>query len=563
MVNVLVTHSQSENPKMQFTALVWVKLFLERAGRGLISMMSNILIPVLPCLASDKDGDEIKTIAVTVNSHLRSLVTPEDDEEEDPVVRVMTEAAVNEPVVEDGQEEQHEPSEVEEEETEPRKATSVLEQAGASFHKMAEQGEYSMTPPVPDSSSSSVTQSSTIPRIVKEGDWIEVTTSHSTSSAPKKVFISQGGGSQQPQLDLSAVLQVILEHTLFTSAEIRTESLRWLVWLHQEIPKRLFRFGKVIIDSLMDILTDSSEEVIPLALRVICLLCTSEAGLALEGSSQQDQAQGGLSSVVDTKRPYNQRVTSFFKEFLEKLLVVFSKDQGLLEVKGSFIIRHLCLLVESRCVYCSLAEILKKEKSLQFASVMIRSLNIILLTSPELFHMRMELRDLQSPDDWRLFTVLYQSWCHNPVATVTLCLLTQNYEHASELIENFNDINVTASLLGELDRLVQLLESPIFTFLRLQILHPLEYPDLVRALYGILMLLPQSQTFSTLQQRLACIPALTMAQDSRAKKRQVRNVPVEVDFTDLVQEFKVTQQLHYQLLHSSMPRVGSSPDFSA
>ena len=73
---------------------------------------------------------EIKTIAVTVNSHLRSLVTPEDDEEEDPVVRVMTEAAVNEPVVEDGQEEQHEPSEVEEEETEPRKATSVLEQAG-------------------------------------------------------------------------------------------------------------------------------------------------------------------------------------------------------------------------------------------------------------------------------------------------------------------------------------------------------------------------------------------------------------------------------------------------
>lgn len=33
-----------------------------------------------------------------------------------------------------------------------------------------------------------------------------------------------------------------------------------------------------------------------------------------------------------------------------------------------------------------------------------------------------------------LFTCLYQSWCHNPVATVSLCLLTQNYQHACDLL---------------------------------------------------------------------------------------------------------------------------------
>ena len=33
-----------------------------------------------------------------------------------------------------------------------------------------------------------------------------------------------------------------------------------------------------------------------------------------------------------------------------------------------------------------------------------------------------------------LFTSLYQSWCHNPVATVSLCLLTQNYQHACDLL---------------------------------------------------------------------------------------------------------------------------------
>ena len=58
--------------------------------------------------------------------------------------------------------------------------------------------------------------------------------------------------------------------------------------------------------------------------------------------------------------------------------------------------RHLCLLVEPRCVYCSMSEILEEEKSLHFASVMVQSLNVILLTSSELFEMRMKLRNLES-----------------------------------------------------------------------------------------------------------------------------------------------------------------------
>lgn len=35
-----------------------------------------------------------------------------------------------------------------------------------------------------------------------------------------------------------------------------------------------------------------------------------------------------------------------------------------------------------------------------------------------------------------LFTMLYRCWCHNPVATVALCLLSQNYLQASTLIRN-------------------------------------------------------------------------------------------------------------------------------
>jgi vacuole morphology and inheritance protein 14 len=45
--------------------------------------------------------------------------------------------------------------------------------------------------------------------------------------------------------------------------------------------------------------------------------------------------------------------------------------------------------------------------------------------------------------------------------------------------------------LTEVDKLIQLLESPIFTYLRLQLLEPQRYAHLVKALYGLLMILPQ------------------------------------------------------------------------
>ena len=34
-----------------------------------------------------------------------------------------------------------------------------------------------------------------------------------------------------------------------------------------------------------------------------------------------------------------------------------------------------------------------------------------------------------------LFSSLYRSWCHNPVAVFALCLLAQAYEHASNLLQ--------------------------------------------------------------------------------------------------------------------------------
>ena len=104
------------------------------------------------------------------------------------------------------------------------------------------------------------------------------------------------------------------------------------------------------------------------------------------------------------------------------------------------------------------------------------------------------------------------------MATLALCLLSQNYRHSADLVQKFVNIEITAGILKEIDKLVQLLECPIFAFQRLQLLDPGQHAALVRTLYGLLMLLPQSTAFNTLKERLGCVPpAISVVQQQSGK----------------------------------------------
>ncbi|KAJ4433763.1 hypothetical protein ANN_16075 [Periplaneta americana] len=188
-----------------------------------------------------------------------------------------------------------------------------------------------------------------------------------------------------------------------------------------------------------------------------------------------------------------------------------------------------------------------------------------------------QVKNLRWRESCLLFCCLYKSWAHNPVATVALCLLTQNYSHVCDLIRIFANLEVTVDFLTEIDKLVQLLESPIFTYLRLELLEVPHNQHLVQALYGLLMLLPQTEAFNTLRQRLDCIPSLHLHCCSdryyffygkKSERSAVenwwiicfRNVKIEQDykvnnkhinFTELLQHFVRVQDRHRQHKQSS------------
>jgi vacuole morphology and inheritance protein 14 len=109
----------------------------------------------------------------------------------------------------------------------------------------------------------------------------------------------------------------------------------------------------------------------------------------------------------------------------------------------------------------------------------------------------------------------------------------------------------------EIDKLVQLLESPIFLHLRLQLLSPEKYPFLFKTLYGLLMLLPQTAAFTTLKNRLTTVTTLGVLH--LIPKRYIfptyflyffstesLPVPEEIDFSSLLSHFVAVRQRHHQ-----------------
>lgn len=263
-------------------------------------------------------------------------------------------------------------------------------------------------------------------------------------------------------LALPPVVEVLSKHLLHNSTQTRLSVLRWIYHLHIQIPNKIFQHVDELFPVLMKTLSDPCDEVVLRDLEVLAEISSSPAGLKYT-VSLPDNVKGAISSP-----PGN--MNSYFLKFLLSLMNLFATDSQLLDDRGSFIIQQLCVLLSAEDIYRTFAEILLHEEDIKFASHMVQTLNIILLTSKELFELRNRLKDLKTENSCSLFVCLYRSWCFNPVATVSLCFLTQNYRHASQLLQKFGDLEVTVEFLTEIDKLVQLIESPIFTYLRLQLL---------------------------------------------------------------------------------------------
>ena len=323
----------------------------------------------------------------------------------------------------------------------------------------------------------------------------------------------------------------------------RVASLEWIGMAHEKDPIAMDKYILTLLPALLRTISDTDDEVVLLSLQV-------------------------LASISFYKKQ--------FLRVLNSLVSLFEEDRSLLETRGALVIRKLCVLLDSRSIYLSLSDILSNLTQLDFVSQMVQTLNLLLLTAPELISLRKSLKNCfdggsgyigkktsnlehgkssnnydndnsnyleiknecnrhnkneindsidnidmskslladnskkeslsvvtngkevgvavgvdveQYYSDVDVFTSLFNCWCHNPVATFSLCLLSQAYDLSAQLILRFADVDVTVGFLMQVDKLVQLLESPIFIHLRLQLLEvtAVRHYDLLKSLYGLLM----------------------------------------------------------------------------
>ncbi|KAK5168936.1 uncharacterized protein LTR77_006245 [Saxophila tyrrhenica] len=454
ILDILVTFlSESNEEEIQVTTLKWIESFLDICPEDILVFTPRLLAQVLPALSHDVDL--VKQAASRVNTALMSYIMSLP--EEPAKTNTTTELPQQNPPASTQQPGASAP-------TIP--ALRALRETNGADRQSTTSLPSRIQQPRKPTSPEPISPSMRTPSVkTPEPPPLEETTSEVIAA--------------HTDLDYEAAVNALTLQFLHEHEATRVAALAWLIMLHRKSPRRILAIQDATFPALLKTLSDPAEAVV-----------TRDLLLLSQISKSSDD--------------------SYFSSFMVNLLKLFATDRRLLETRGNLIIRQLCLSLSAEKIYRTMADCLEREEGsdIDFASIMVQNLNNNLITAPELADLRKRLRNLDSRDGQTFFTVLFKAWCVNAVATFSLCLLAQAYEQAYHLLQIFAEMEMTVNVLIQIDKLVQLLESPVFTYLRMQLLEPERFPHLYKCLYGLLMLLPQSSAFAALKNRLNSVSAI-------------------------------------------------------
>ena len=167
----------------------------------------------------------------------------------------------------------------------------------------------------------------------------------------------------------------------------------------------------------------------------------------------------------------------------------------------------MCSNIDQKLVYSEFAIEIRKFKEYDFVAYMIEILDLILAGAPVYKPLR-DILSMQSDNAEKedLFRTLFESWWYNPLSTLNLCFLAKKYKLAYNLLLSIGSrMPFDKEKLVQLWNIVQLIESPTFLELRIDLLDPGKNYYLIKTLQGILMMIPISKAFTALKTRLECV----------------------------------------------------------
>lgn len=146
----------------------------------------------------------------------------------------------------------------------------------------------------------------------------------------------------------------------------------------------------------------------------------------------------------------------YSRKVMEQLIERFYniRSQSRFDDKIKQVIQALTNVISQEKVFMEFAGKLENHHDLLFVQELIERLTLVIVASPTYSRLRQVLTGQITKTDYaetkeQLFYALFKTWSYNPVSTLTLCLLTKNYELAYRLIPRFTMIELdTAKLIG-------------------------------------------------------------------------------------------------------------------
>eukprot|EP00002_Diphylleia_rotans_P025516 TRINITY_DN5047_c0_g1_i1.p1 TRINITY_DN5047_c0_g1~~TRINITY_DN5047_c0_g1_i1.p1 ORF type:complete len:567 (-),score=97.63 TRINITY_DN5047_c0_g1_i1:111-1811(-) len=321
-----------------------------------------------------------------------------------------------------------------------------------------------------------------------------------------------------PAYDLVAVFDVLMHAIVDPNKWTKLSVLNWIMSLFVKFPDKIEPHLDNMFPALIKMLGDPDEHVVTVDLDVISQI-----------------------SLIE----------KYFAQLVTRILQLFETDVELLEKNGSLVVKSLCLKLGPERMYRAFSQSLQMQQNPEFAMSVVRLLSTLLLVAEEMSDVRRVLSDISTPLGRDLFLSLYKAWAYNPAALYLLCLHCQAYEHSSALISKLAELEIVDSFLQEVDDIVQYLESPLFAYIRMQLLEPTKYPYLYKSLYGVLMLIPHflsdvnaSASYEDMRNRLTSIATMGlihMEADVRLKNYKPVKQTDAIDWLKLLPIFETVQ----------------------
>ena len=273
--------------------------------------------------------------------------------------------------------------------------------------------------------------------------------------------------------------------------------LEWTNQLYNQFESKLFGNEEIYIEKLVNIIPNSNKNILTQIMKTLCLICD--------------------------KQP------EFVDYIINLIIKLFSTEQNLINLYGIKVLKSLSKTIDSFTIFKIFCDNLLKSNDIFFVMKITKILNLFLLSENECQNIRNELSKKKpisldnnnkeninnSKSDYNLFEKLFYLWAFNPFMTVLLSMYCNYFELSYYLTLELSKIKLQENDYIELCQIIQIFESSIFNSVRVKLLRPKKNIFLVKTLYALLMILPQTNSFDSLNNRIKSVRFIAKFDDDK------------------------------------------------